>query len=201
MIDIGNFHRDIRALLKQNKSGFVSPEDIDSFIYMASLDIIDEMVDDYRVNGQEFSGDSDILFLHSFSGEASERALPEDVRCIVGVFLGDNKGDLLDQSTFNDRLNSVIIPPTTTRPIATTYDNKIRIVPSASTHKIKYFRIPAKCEYAYTVNSSNNIIWNEGGSTDIDFPLSMQSVLLKRVLTFCTPLTNNINAGQLSAIK
>jgi hypothetical protein len=198
MIGIEKFHRDVRALLKQNKSAFVSPQDIDSFIYMATMDILDESVKRYKANGQGFSEDNDLIKYHSFSGSATERALPSDVHTVIGVFNGTTEGDLLDLSTYNDRLNSVILPPTATRPIATTYGTYILIEPATTTHKIKYFRIPATCNYAFTL-SSNNPVYNPTGSIGIDLPLSLYSELLKKVLVYAVPITNNQYAGQLAS--
>lgn len=199
MISVEDFHRDVRALLKQNKSGFVTPKDIDSFINLSTLDIVAETVKIYRASGQDFSEDNNLIKLHTFSGSATERDLPIDVHTIVGVFNGTSEGDLLDLSTYNDRLSSVIIPPTTTRPIATTYGDKILIEPASATHRIKYFRVPTKCNYAYTT-SSGNITFTSSGSLDIDLPESLYSNLLKRVLVYCLPITNNVNAGQLASV-
>lgn len=197
MIGIEKFHKDVRAVLKQNKSGFVSPQDIDSFIYMATMDLLEDRVASYRANGQSFASDNDLIKFHSFSGSATERALPADVHTVVGVFIGTSEGDLLDLTTYNDRLNSVVIPPTATRPIATTYGTNILIEPASATHKIKYFRIPAVCNHAFTL-TNNMPVYTSSGSVDIDLPLSLYSDLFKRVLLYTLPITNNKYAGQLA---
>ena len=124
-ISINIIHDDIRATLKDNTSGFVSPEDIDHALNNACIDVLKEVIDEYESRTSMFGPDQSMLYLYNFTGIASDRTLPNDVFKVAAVYDNDYEGDLLDYSEFNDRLNSVIIPPSSTRPIATVYNDEI----------------------------------------------------------------------------
>lgn len=201
-ISINIIHDDIRATLKDNTSGFVSPEDIDRALNNACIDTLKEVVDEYKSRSNMFGADQSMLFLHSFSGTGTERVLPSDVFEVAAVFDNDYEGDLLDYSEFNDRLNSVIIPPSSTRPIATVYNDgaaKIKILPSSTTHKIKYWKSPATCKYGYT-ESNGNITFVSGTSTNIDFPISHYTRILTKALVYLAPNSKNRDSVELEQI-
>ncbi len=201
-IAINIMHDDIRGTLKKNTSGFVSPEDIDRAINNACLDVINDAISEYESRASQFSIDQSILFFHSFSGDATERALPSDVVKVAGVFYGDYEGDLLDLTEFNDRQQSVIIPPSATRPIATVYNDgvaKIKILPTGTTHKIKYWKVPATCKYNYT-ESLGVITFTSSGSTNIDFPMNYYTKILTKALVYLAPNSKNEDSAKLEQI-
>ncbi|MBK9936746.1 MAG: hypothetical protein IPP05_22170 [Cytophagaceae bacterium] len=201
-ISINIIHDDIRATLKDNTSGFVSPEDIDHALNNACIDVLKEVIDEYESRTSMFGPDQSMLYLYNFTGIASDRTLPNDVFKVAAVYDNDYEGDLLDYSEFNDRLNSVIIPPSSTRPIATVYNDgaaKIRILPSSSTHKIKYWKNPATCKYGYT-ESSGNTTFVSGTSTNIDFPISHYTRILTKALVYLAPNSKNKDSVELEQI-
>jgi hypothetical protein len=185
-ISISLLHNDIRSQIKKHNSAFVGPLDIDFAINKSQYDVLDLIIAEYESGGKRSSADQDLLKLHLFSGTAEERSLPSDVYKLSTVFLSDSEGDILDDKRFNDRLNSIIIPPSASRPIATVYNDgasKIRIVPSASTHRIKYWVVPVVAKYNFT-QTDGVITYNPTGSVDVGFPMSEYTRILNRTLFY-----------------
>lgn len=198
-IGINLIHNDIRSQIKKHNSGFVGPLDIDIAVNKAQYDILDLVIAEYESGQKRSSADQELLKLHTFSGAAEERALPSDVYKISVVLLADAEGDILDDKRFNDRLNSTIIPPSTSRPIATVYNDgaaKIRILPSASTHKIKYWKVPVTAVYNFT-QTDGVIINNPTGSVDVGFPMSEYTRILNRTLFYLGIPAVNADAANL----
>lgn len=185
-IAIQLIHNDIRSQIKKYNSAFITPADIDIAVNKAQYDVLDKVILEYESKQSKGTSEQELLKLHSFSGDATERALPSDVYSLSSVFFGDSEGDLLDDKRFNDRFNSTIIPPVSTRPIATVYNDgsaKIRIVPTGTTHKIKYWKVPTTAVYAFT-QADGVITYNPTGSVDVVFPASEYTRILNRSLFY-----------------
>jgi len=199
-IPISDIHDDIRSQLKKYNSAFVSPGDIDIAVNKAQKDVLDRIIAEYESGKTRSSADQSMLKLHSFSGDASERTLPSDVYKLSTVFIGDREGDILDDKHFNDRMNSVIVPPSTDRCIATVYnsssDAKIKILPTSTTHKIKYWTDPVDAAYAFT-QTDGVITYNPTGSVDVGFPMSEYSRLIARTLKYLGIPAVNADAANL----
>jgi len=199
-IPISDIHDDIRSQLKKYNSAFVSPGDIDIAINKSQKDVLDRIIAEYESGKTRSSADQELLKLHNFSGDATERTLPSDIYKLSVVLLGDKEGDILDDKHFNDRMNSVIIPPSTDRCIATVYNDsgtaKIRILPTATTHKIKYWKDPVDAAYAFT-QTDGIITYNPTGSVDVAFPMSEYSRLLARTLKYLGIPAVNADAANL----
>lgn len=198
-ISVEDIHKDIRSQLKKHTSGFVSPEDIDNALNKASIDILKNIVAEYRFNKNINNADYELLVSVPLAGSTVTHALPDDIFSIVGVFDGNFEGDILNAFDFNNRRNSLILAPTKTRPVATIYNNggpKIDVLPASGTNTIKYWKNPTPCVYAYTV-TSGVIAYSAGGSTDLEFPLSYYTDIINRALVYLTPSAKNVEAAQL----
>ena len=185
-IAIELIHNDIDSQIKKHNSAFLRPVDKDFAINKAQYDVLNLIITEYESNQRRSSADQDLLKLHTFTDVVEERTLPSDVYKLSTVFLGDAEGDLLDDKHFNDRLNSVILPPSVSRPIATVYNDgaaKIRILPAANTHKIKYWKVPATAVFAYT-QTDGVVTYNPTGSVNIGFPMSEYTRILNRTLFY-----------------
>jgi|688.fasta_scaffold874328_1 hypothetical protein len=185
-IAIELIHNDIDSQIKKHNSAFLRPVDKDLAINKAQYDVLDLIITEYESNQRRSSADQDLLKLHTFTDVVEERTLPSDVYKLSTVFLGDAEGDLLDDKHFNDRLNSVILPPSASRPIATVYNDgaaKIRILPAANTHKIKYWKVPATAVFAYT-QTDGVVTYNPTGSVNVGFPMSEYTKILNRTLFY-----------------
>jgi len=185
-IAIELIHNDIDSQIKKHNSAFLRPVDKDFAINKAQYDVLDLIITEYESNQRRSSADQDLLKLHTFTDVVEERTLPSDVYKLSTVFLGDAEGDLLDDKHFNDRLNSVILPPSVSRPIATVYNDgaaKIRILPAANTHKIKYWKVPATAVFAYT-QTDGVVTYNPTGSVDIDIDDRYFTDIMTRALMY-----------------
>jgi hypothetical protein len=185
-IAIELIHNDIDSQIKKHNSAFLRPVDKDFAINKAQYDVLDLIITEYESNQRRSSADQDLLKLHTFTDVVEERTLPSDVYKLSTVFLGDAEGDLLDDKHFNDRLNSVILPPSASRPIATVYNDgaaKIRILPAANTHKIKYWKVPVTAVFAYT-QTDGVVTYNPTGSVNVGFPMSEYTKILNRTLFY-----------------
>jgi hypothetical protein len=185
-IAIELIHNDIDSQIKKHNSAFLRPVDKDLAINKAQYDVLDLIITEYESNQRRSSADQDLLKLHTFTDVVEERTLPSDVYKLSTVFLGDAEGDLLDDKHFNDRLNSVILPPSASRPIATVYNDgaaKIRILPAANTHKIKYWKVPVTAVFAYT-QTDGVVTYNPTGSVNVGFPMSEYTKILNRTLFY-----------------
>lgn len=203
MISTKALHDDIRSQLKKYNSYFVSPEDIDKAINKARIDIVQAIITAHEQSSDRNIGDQDLLVLHPFSGSAEIRTLPSDIFKISSVYDNDAEGDILDDKRFNDRLNSVILPPISSRPIATIYNEtgvgKIRIVPASTTHKIKYWKIPVACVYNYT-STAGVVTHNPTGTIDLDLPMSQFSNVVNRALIYLAPASKEADAANIENI-
>ena len=198
-ITIDRLHDDIRSSLRKYNSAFVSPVDIDIAANKAQHDVLDRIILEYESGQERSSADQGLLFLHPFSGAATERALPSNLYKISTVFDGDYEGDILDDRHFNDRLKSFIIPPSSTRPIATVFNDgaaKIRIEPSSTTHKIKYWKMPTDVKYNFTV-VDGDIVFSLAGSVNFEFPMSEYTRILNRTLFYLGMPSVNSDAANL----
>lgn len=185
-IAIELIHNDIDSQIKKHNSAFLRPVDKDFAINKAQYDVLDLIITEYESNQRRSSADQDLLKLHTFTDVVEERTLPSDVYKLSTVFLGDAEGDILDDKHFNDRLNSVILPPSASRPIATVYNDgaaKIRILPAANTHKIKYWKVPVTAVFAYT-QTDGVVTYNPTGSVNVGFPMSEYTKILNRTLFY-----------------
>jgi hypothetical protein len=122
---------------------------------------------------------------------------------VSSVFDSDSEGDLLDDKRFNDRIKSIILPPTTLRPVATVYNEngvgKIRIVPTSINHKIKYWKIPVACMYNYT-STAGVVTHNPTGTIDLDLPMSQYSNVINRALIYLAPASKEVDAANIENI-
>lgn len=185
-ISISLLHSDIKSQLRKYNSAFVGPIEIDLAVNKAQYDVLDQIILEYEGSQKRSSADQDLLKLHTFSGSAEERTLPADVYKLSVVLLGDAEGDILDDKRFNDRINSVILPPSTSRPVATVYNDgvaKIRIMPAATTHRIKYWKVPVTAVHNFTA-TDGNVVFNPTGSVNVDFPMSEYTRILNQELFY-----------------
>lgn len=196
---VKDLHEDIRSKLKKHAGGFVSPEDIDTAINDAALDVLALIVKNYKENRLERTAEQDLLLNFPLTG-GPVYTLPLDIFSLVAVFDGNAEGDILNAFDFNNRRNSLILAPSSLKPIATVYNlassPKIEILPTSGANSIKYWKNPTKCVFAYTA-PLGVITYSAGGSIDLNFPLSYKTDIVARALVYLTPSAKNVEAAQL----
>lgn len=79
---------------------------------------------------------------------------------------------LLNDSEWNERKRSALLPAESEYPIGRIKRNKLEILPITCTHAlISYIRYPVDAVYAYNLSADNrSYVFSESGSVDTDWP-------------------------------
>lgn len=196
-VSINTAHQFIRGLLKKNKSGFVSPEDIDRYLNRAVNDWISSTVFNYKKT-RKFDYDHLLTKKATFSVTSSTATqdLPADYIEGLTIYVQNNgidqEGTLYNWDSFLEIQNSSILAPTLDYPIATIYLNssgvpKIQFAPvpvsGTYTYTLIYVRKPVDAVFNYTT-SSGNITYNPTGSVDLDISERFMGDIYARTLLY-----------------
>lgn len=180
-VSINEAHQFIRGLLKKNKSGFVSPQDIDRYLNRAVNDWISSIVFNYKKT-KKFDYDHLLTKKATFNvtSSTSIQDLPADYIEGLTVYVQNNgidkEGTLYNWDEFLEVINSSILAPDLDYPVATIY------LDSTGTAKIQFAPVPTSGTYVYTLiyirkpvdavfnytTSNGNITYNSTGSVDLD---------------------------------
>lgn len=180
-VSIEEAHKFIRSILKKNKAGFVSPQDIDLYLNRAVSDWISAIVFKYKKT-KKFDYDHLLTKRTSFSVDSSTgtQNLPADYLEGLTVYLTVSgnlvEGTLYNWDEFLEITNSKILTPSTSYPAATIF------MDSANAAKIQFAPVPVSGTLDYTLvyvkkpttavfnftTSSGNITYAGGGSVDLD---------------------------------
>jgi hypothetical protein len=180
-VSIEEAHKFIRSILKKNRAGFVSPQDIDLYLNRAVSDWISAIVFKYKKT-KKFDYDHLLTKRTSFSVGSSTgtQNLPADYLEGLTVYLTVSgnlvEGTLYNWDEFLEITNSKILTPSTSYPAATIF------MDSANAAKIQFAPVPVSGTLDYTLvyvkkpttavfnftTSSGNITYAGGGSVDLD---------------------------------
>ena len=180
-VSIEEAHKFIRSILKKNRAGFVSPQDIDLYLNRAISDWISAIVFKYKKT-KKFDYDHLLTKRTSFSVGSSTgtQNLPADYLEGLTVYLTVSgnlvEGTLYNWDEFLEITNSKILTPSTSYPAATIF------MDSANAAKIQFAPVPVSGTLDYTLvyvkkpttavfnftTSSGNITYAGGGSVDLD---------------------------------
>jgi len=79
--------------------------------------------------------------------------------------------DFLTDAEWSDRMNSVIVGPSKSHPIAKMVGSKIQFMPRwLKAVDFTYLREPATPYLAYTIDGNNDYVYDAANSTQFDFP-------------------------------
>jgi hypothetical protein len=180
-VSIEEAHKFIRSILKKNRAGFVSPQDIDLYLNRAVSDWISAIVFKYKKT-KKFDYDHLLTKRTSFSVGSSTgtQNLPADYLEGLTIYLTVSgnlvEGTLYNWDEFLEVTNSKIITPTNSYPAATIF------MDSANAAKIQFAPVPVSGTLDYTLvyvkkpttavfnftTSNGNITYAGGGSVDLD---------------------------------
>lgn len=205
-VSINEAHKFIRGVIKKNKGGFVSPEDIDRFLNRAVADFISAIIFRFK-STKEFNYDHLLTKRTSFSVTSSTgtQDLPADYFEGLTVYITTN-GNLIEGTIYNwdeflEVTNSQIIAPDTSYPAATIYIDSSNVpkiqfspVPPSGTYNytLVYVKKPTAAVYNYTT-SNGNITFNATGSVDLDISERFLGDIYARTFAYLG-LTLDINA-------
>lgn len=198
-IPISDVHDFIRTIIKKNRGGFVSPNDIDRAVNRGVSDFISAVITKFKRTGK-FEYDHLLVKRATFSvaaGSGGVQTLPTDYIEGLTIYHTDANSTLIEGTiyTWDEFLevkNSTILALDRAFPIATIYINTAGtptiefapVPPSGSyTYTFVYMRKPAKAVYAYTT-SNGNITYNPTGTVDIDLDDRYFTDIVSRALMY-----------------
>jgi hypothetical protein len=213
-VSIEEAHKFIRSILKKNRAGFVSPQDIDLYLNRAISDWISAIVFKYKKT-KKFDYDHLLTKRTSFSVSSSTgtQNLPADYLEGLTIYLTVSgnlvEGTLYNWDEFLEVTNSKILTPTTSYPAATIF------LDSANTAKIQFAPVPVSGTLDYTLvyvkkpttavfnytTSNGNITYAGGGSVDLDISDRFLGDIYARTLMYLGVALENPVLAQAEQIK
>lgn len=196
-IPISDVHDFIRTIIKKNRGGFVSPNDIDRAVNRGVSDWLSAVITKFKRTGK-FEYDHLLVKRATFpvTSSTSVQVLPADyIEGLTIYVLNDGvltEGTLYSWDEFLEVKNSKILTPDLSYPVATIYIDtagvpKIEFAPipvsGTYTYTFVYMRKPAKAVYAYTT-SNGNITYNPTGTVDIDLDDRYFTDIVSRALMY-----------------
>lgn len=168
-VSINEAHKFIRSVIKKNKSGFVSPQDIDMYLNRAVSDWYSSAILKFRKT-KKFDYDHLLTkrTVFTVSSSTGTQTLSDDYLegLTIYITLDGNliEGTLYDWDEFLEVTNSKIIAPTTSYPTATIFLNSSNVasiqfapVPTSGsyTYTLVYVKKPTTALYAYSISNGN----------------------------------------------
>lgn len=116
---------------------------------------------------------------------------------------GGSEGEWLHPEAFDDRLRSLILPPSSEFPIAKIQNGTIIIAPSSITKiNLTYFRLPIDFIYAVTYDADGRgEVFAPGSSTDTEFGLEYASSIVKQASQYLGIAGQNPDVTELQSAK
>lgn len=198
-IPISDVHDFVRTIIKKNRGGFISPNDIDRAVNRGVSDFISAVITKFKRTGK-FEYDHLLVKRASFpvTSTTSVQALPADyVEALTVYVLNDNvltEGTIYSWDEFLEVKNSKILTPDLSFPIATIYidstgNPKIEFAPvplsgTTYTYTLVYMRKPAKAVYTYTAPNGNITFNPSGPFVDIDLDDRYFTDIVSRALMY-----------------
>jgi hypothetical protein len=196
-IPISDVHDFIRTIIKKNRGGFVSPNDIDRAVNRGVSDWLSAVIYKFKRTGK-FEFDHLLVKRATFSVAAGNyvQALPSDyIEGLTIYVINDGtliEGTIYSWDEFLEVKNSKILTPDLSYPIATIYIDtagapKIEFAPipisGTYTFTLVYMRKPAKAEYKY-ITTNGNITYVDTGSVNIDLDDRYFTDIVTRALMY-----------------
>lgn len=197
-IPISDVHDFIRTIIKKNRGGFVSPNDIDRAVNRGVSDFISAVITKFKRTGK-FEYDHLLVKRASFSIAAggAVQSLPSDyVEGLTIYVLNDGvltEGTIYSWDEFLEVKNSKILAPDLSYPIATIYIDtagfpKIEFAPVPVTgtysYTFVYMRKPPKAVYTYNTTNGNITFNPSGAFVDIDLDDRYFTDIVSRALMY-----------------
>ena len=196
-IPISDVHDFIRTIIKKNRGGFVSPNDIDRAVNRGVSDWLSAVIYKFKRTGK-FEYDHLLVKRSTFSVTAGNyiQALPADYIEGLTIYVVNDgsliEGTIYSWDEFYEVKNSKILTPDLAYPIATIYIDsaglpKIEFAPipvsGTYTYTLVYMRKPAKAEYKY-ITTNGNITYVDANSVNIDLDDRYFTDIVTRALMY-----------------
>ena len=199
-IPISDVHDFIRTIIKKNRGGFVSPNDIDRAVNRGVSDFISAVITKFKRTGK-FEYDHLLVKRASFTvsaGSGGIQAMPTDYIEALTIYHNDANGTLIEGTIYSwdeflEVKNSSILAPDRAFPVATIYISTagtptIEFAPvpvsGSYTFTLVYMRKPAKAKYTYTSPYGNISFDNTQAYVDIDLDDRYFTDIVSRALMY-----------------
>jgi hypothetical protein len=200
-MDLKDVHDFVRDILNKEMGGWFSPEQIDMYLYRSIIWHFNDLVPKYAKGQVPQDGLAPFTVKMVFTDVAGgliempvgDKLNPyEHLKAVYVQYFDSVKGATAYRAikVYNDdeiaeRLNSQILRPTVTKPVAQEIvRGQVQLYPeSPMSGYCLYFRTPKKPFFSYTVGADERqIIYNKGLSTQIEFGESyMGKVMIKAI--------------------
>ena len=205
MKEIKNIHDFIRFVLKKSRSGYLSPEEIDSTVNRASIDRWNKYtgdIADYQ-KGASFSPVNP-----TSSQKVIDRLRVFDRKSVITITSGtgsipSNYG-ILDMCSFfptnisegvevrhinkgkwQDRIQKKVSTPTESNPVFMIHQETIEVRPKTIKEvELYYKKKPVSAVYAYTYDADNYPVYEDGPSVDIEWGIEEHNEIITGALVY-----------------
>ena len=215
MISIDTVYQRVLAFANKEQRGYITPQEFNLFANQAQMEIFEQYFYDTnaarRVQGNDtvYADIDDMLQEKMQIFEASDRTnlseweggspinsyypnIPKYMYRVKEIFL-DNmiKAEILNVKDFNActfNNNGPLIKPTKQRPVATIFNNMLRVTTSDATLsiipiRIYYFRLPLKANWAYVV-INEKAMYDATNAVDFELHPSEETELVYKILKY-----------------
>lgn len=202
---ISDIHSFITFLTGKGQTGYHSPEEIDEAVHESSLNIFNQLVDQFEKTNA-ISDDLSPFMIGPFaitlngSGQVTK---PADYKHWIALTEGTAGYpiDVVDHGMLAGRRNDPLCPPATGYAICAFYNTLIQFYPTTiSNVKITYFKTPVKPEWAYTI-VSDRFVYNDTDSVDIEWKENRHPELRAKSLEYLGINLREADLVQFSQMK
>lgn len=189
MKKIGFILEAIEMTLRKERRGMLKKSQIQTAVRVAINNYFDKQLSLYRASGILPSPLHTLVKTSTISLTLGNSALPADFCKEITFYIANvnsNPAEFLDKAQFEERKNSVLIPPTDIDPIGTIGGGYIYVRPSTVQQIIlTYIKVPTEIVIATTSSvDGRNLDYNDSSSVDTDFGIESVPDLIKESLQF-----------------
>jgi hypothetical protein len=201
MKTIGFILETIEMTLRKERRGMLKKSQIQTAVRVAINNYFDKQLTMYRVTGII---PTPLQPLIKTTQLTSPFAVPADFSKEVTFHIANvnsNPAQFVNRSEFEERKNSVLMPPTEVDPIGTIEDNQILVRPQNTGEiMLTYISQPTEIVIATTPSADERSLdYDDTNSVDTEFYREYSPDIIKEALQFLSVPQQDSNAAQLSA--
>jgi hypothetical protein len=201
MKTIGFILETIEMTLRKERRGMLKKSQIQTAVRVAINNYFDKQLTMYRVTGVI---PTPLQPLIKTTQLTYPFAVPTDFSKEVTFHIANvnsNPAQFVNRSEFEERKNSVLMPPTEVDPIGTVEDNQIIVRPQNTGEiMLTYISQPTEIVIATTPSADERSLdYDDTNSVDTEFYREYSPDIIKEALQFLSVPQQDSNAAQLSA--
>jgi hypothetical protein len=182
---IKSVHDRINFAIKKGLTGYIPPAKIDEEVHAESMNLWKKYIDEFE-RTQKIS-----MYLKNFQAGVETVALTSgsglmavERDYITRVTTSDDKKvEIIEQGSWDDRINNPVKVPTTEYPVCMIYGSFAIQVRPTTVSQVKIWSLakPTRPVYAYTV-SGTRYVYDDANSVDIGWSEELYDEIMNRVL-------------------